>query len=259
MEAARRMRRAVLAGIVAVPTALTAVIGIEMALLSRREYLPPDPGYRVDLVLRPRDGTADATPVRLAVLGDSTVAGVGAPTAGESLPALVAQRVADALDRPVHVVGYGISGARTASLTDVQLPTIGAEHDVVLLVIGANDATHATPWPAFDAQTRTMLARATASGVPVVLGSTPRFIGTKIIPQPLRFMVDGYSAILRGIQRAAVEDVPGTRLVDLSVVARRFDGVPEATSSDGFHPSPIGYGFWADALAPGVVAALAGR
>ena len=25
-----------------------------------------------------------------------------------------------------------------------------------------------------------------------------------------------------------------------------------ATSVDGFHPSPIGYGFWADALAPAV-------
>jgi lysophospholipase L1-like esterase len=32
--------------------------------------------------------------------------------------------------------------------------------------------------------------------------------------------------------------------------------VPEATSSDGFHPSPIGYGFWADAIAPAIVAGL---
>ncbi|MBA3586444.1 MAG: SGNH/GDSL hydrolase family protein, partial [Chloroflexi bacterium] len=36
----------------------------------------------------------------------------------------------------------------------------------------------------------------------------------------------------------------------------RFEGRPEATSSDGFHPSPIGYGFWADAIAPAVVAAF---
>jgi lysophospholipase L1-like esterase len=48
--------------------------------------------------------------------------------------------------------------------------------------------------------------------------------------------------------------------VDLAEQASpRFLGVPEATSPDGFHPSPVGYGFWADALAPAVVEALAER
>lgn len=47
------------------------------------------------------------------------------------------------------------------------------------------------------------------------------------------------------------------RFVDLAAEASpRFAGVPEATSSDGFHPSPIGYGFWADAIALTVVNAL---
>jgi lysophospholipase L1-like esterase len=45
--------------------------------------------------------------------------------------------------------------------------------------------------------------------------------------------------------------------VDLAAEASpRFLDTPEATSSDGFHPSPIGYGFWADALAPAVTAGL---
>jgi lysophospholipase L1-like esterase len=71
-------------------------------------------------------------------------------------------------------------------------------------------------------------------------------------------MVDRYSGVLRAEQVAAVEAVPGARFVDLAAEASpRFLGVPEATSSDGFHPSPVGYGFWADALAPAVVDGVA--
>lgn len=236
--------------------ALVAVIGVELVMLSRREYLPSDPGYVVDMRVEPRGG-ASGEPVRLAVLGDSTVVGVGSPTEAESLPVLIAQRVADATGRPVEVTGFGDSGARTATLTADQLPRVGGGFDVLVLVIGSNDATHATFWPDLRRQTAEMLARATALGAPVVLAGTPRFSGTEIIPQPLRTLVDRYSGVLRGEQRAAVAEVAGVRFVDVAAEASpRFTGVPEATSVDGFHPSPIGYGFWADALAPAVVAAL---
>lgn len=232
------------------------VIAVEFVLLSRREYLPSDPGYVVDTRVEPRAG-ASGRAVRLAVLGDSTVAGVGSLTEAESLAALIAERVGEATGRAVQVTGFGVSGARTASLTADQLPLVDGAFDAVVLVIGSNDATHATPWWTLRSQTVEMLERATALGVPVVLAGTPRFSGTEIIPEPLRTMVDRYSGVLRGEQRAAVEAVPGARFVDLAADASpRFSGVPEATSSDGFHPSPVGYGFWADAISPAVVAAL---
>lgn len=250
------MRRVVAAGALAV-VALGVVVAVELVLLGRREFLPSNPGYVVDGQVEPRDG-GSGDPVRLAVLGDSTVAGVGSPTEAESLPFLIAERVADATGRPVHVTGFGDSGARTATLTSEQLPRVGSAFDVLVLVIGSNDATHATPWPALRRQTLDMLERATSLGVPVVLAGTPRFSGAEVIPEPLRTMVDRYAGILRGEQRAAVDAVPAARFVDLAAEASpRFAGVPEASSPDGFHPSPIGYGFWADAIAPVVAAALA--
>ena len=236
-------------------TALVALIGVELLLLSRREYLPSDPGYVVDARVEPPAG-ATGDPVRMAVLGDSTVAGVGAPTEAESLPVLIADRVAAATGRVVEVTGFGIPGARTGTLTSEQLPMVGDGYDVLVLVIGSNDATHATFWPTLGRQTTEMLDQATALGAPVILAGTPRFSGTEIIPEPLRTMVDRYSGVLRQEQRAAAASA-GVRFVDLAVEASpRFEGVPEATSSDGFHPSPIGYGFWADAIAPAVVDAL---
>lgn len=236
--------------------ALAVVVAVELVLLGRREFLRSDPGFVVDARVEPRAGAA-GDPVRMAVLGDSTVAGVGSPTEAESLPLLIAERVADSTGRAVHVTGFGVSGARTATLTSEQLPRVGSAFDVLVLVIGSNDATHATPWPDLRRQTLDMLERATSLGVPVVLAGTPRFSGAQVIPEPLRTMVDLYSGILRGEQRAAVDAIPAARFVDLAAEASpRFEGVPDAFSSDGFHPSPVGYGFWADAISPVVAVAL---
>ena len=250
------MSRRGLIGIGLAVCGLIALLGVELFMLSRREYLPEDPGYGVDARVDPSSGSTSAAPVRLAVLGDSTVVGVGSPTERESLPVLIAQRVADAAGRRVEVVGFGISGARTASLTSGQLP-VPDGFNVVVLVVGSNDATHATPWPAMRQQTVEMLERATQGEARVVLAGTPRFSGVQIIPEPLRTMVDRYASILRGEQEAAATGFPGVRFVDIAADASpRFEGRPDATSADGFHPSPIGYGFWADAIAPAVVAAL---
>lgn len=249
------MRRALLAFLAAV-LGFVALIAVELFLLGRREFLPSDPGYLIDARVDPSDG-ATGDPLRLAVLGDSTVRGVGSPTEATSLAVQIAQRVADATGRPVNVTGFGVSGARTASLTVDQLPLVGAGFHVIVLVIGSNDATHATPWPELGRQTAQMLERATSLAGVVVLAGTPRFKGAEVIPEPLRTMVDRYSGILRGEQRTAAEASERVRFVDLAEEASpRFDGVPESFSADGFHPSPIGYGFWADAIAPAVAEAL---
>jgi lysophospholipase L1-like esterase len=135
-----------------------------------------------------------------------------------------------------------------------QLPRLDGSWDAVVLVVGANDATHATPWPRLRTDAESMLRRAREHAPVVVLVGTPRFHANEIIPEPLRTMVDRYAGLLRGEQRAAVAAVDGTRFVDLAAEASpRFLGRPEATSVDGFHPSPVGYGFWADAIAPAVV------
>lgn len=250
------MRRLVL-GLGFVLGAFIGLIGVELVLLSRREFLPMDPGYRVDARIPGPTGASD-DPIRLAVLGDSTVAGVGSPSEGESLAVLIGERVSAGLGRPVHVIGYGVSGARTANVLMEQLPRLTADVDAIVLVVGANDATHATPWRRLRHDTGELLRRASERAGVVVLAGTPRFHANEIIPEPLRTMVDRYSGVLRGEQRAAVEAVAAARFVDLAAEASpRFLGRPEATSPDGFHPSPVGYGFWADALAPPVVEELA--
>jgi lysophospholipase L1-like esterase len=195
------------------------------------------------------------------VLGDSTVAGVGSPTPDESLPALLGERVAALLGRPVHVVGLGVSGARTADLAGTQLAMLqGRPVDVVVLVVGSNDVTHVTPPWRLRRSIRALLRRAREGlGVPVVLGGIPEFATTPALLPPLNAVSGLYADRLRAVQRAIAHE-QGVAFVDIAAKASpRFLGKPESMSADGFHPAPLGYGFWADALAPAVARAYQQR
>ena len=243
-------------GLLAAPLLLLAVLLVEVGVAVGRDYLPDPDGPSAGLVGEGRPGP----PLRLTVLGDSTVRGVGAPTIATSLPLQVAERVAAELDRPVEVVGIGRSGATTRSVLEEQVPLLGATRpDAVLVVIGANDVTHLNPWWTMRARTRDLLAgvRAAVPGAtPIVLGGVPQFGMATATAQPLRWLLDVLGARQRPPQAAAAGD-EGAAFVDIATLASpRFVGVPESMSADGFHPSEVGYGFWADALAPAVAGAL---
>jgi lysophospholipase L1-like esterase len=240
------------------PLAFVALLAVQAGMATRGQYLPAHFGDRVDATLEPTDGAAGGATLRMVMLGDSTVAGIGSPTTDGTLPVQTAQRVADANGRPVSVTGLGVSGARTADIAREQIPLVGDDVDVLVIVIGSNDTTHATPWWRLDDETREMIdaARRAAPGAAIVLGGVPLFGSADALAQPLRWVVDQYAKPLRRVQQrvAAEQDIT---FVNIAVEASpRFRGVAEAMSTDGFHPAPVGYGFWADALTVGVVDAL---
>lgn len=259
MTASRRptSRRWIIGTAAGLPLAFVALLGVEAAMATRGQYLPADFGDRVDATVEPT-GDVGSTTLRMVMLGDSTVAGVGSATTSETLPVLTAQRVADALGVGVRVTGLGVSGARTVDVAREQIPLLPDDVDVVVIVIGSNDTTHATPPWRLDDQTREMIAaaRGAAPDAQVVLGGVPLFGSATALAQPLRWVVDQYAKPLRRVQRRVAAEA-GITFVNIAVEASpRFRGVPDAMSSDGFHPAPTGYGFWADALAVGVAEAL---
>lgn len=244
--------------LVLAPLAFVVLLGVEAAMTTRREFFAT-PDYTVEATLE-REGTPPQGPaVEMVMLGDSTVAGLGAERVEDSLAVQTAQRVSDATGRQVHVRGLGISGAVTADVRDDQIPRIEGEVDVVVIVIGSNDVTHLTPPWSFDDLTESMLreAQRQAPGAAVVLGGIPLFGEARALDEPLRSVVEGYAGVLRGVQRTAAQSVRGAAFVDIAAEASpRFVGVEGAMSRDQFHPGAIGYGFWADALAPAVAEAL---
>lgn len=234
------------AGLVAtLPFATAAVVGWQLRRAMTAEYLP-DTDYEVVAEV----GSGRTT--RLAVLGDSTVAGIGATGPSGTLPVLLAERVAGLAGACVHVVGHGVSGARTRDIAAQADGLADEPFDVVVVVIGSNDVTHVSaPWT-LRRETRTMLAhvRVAAGEAQLVFGGIPEFATVPALDRPLRSIAGFWADVLRAQQRAAAAEA-GVPFVDIAREASPlFIGRPESMSVDLFHPSTVGYGLWADALAP---------
>lgn len=250
---------------VAVGTALVGgsvgVLGVEAAVTSsraRRHLI--EPTYRVDHVAGER---FPGRPFRIAVLGDSTVAGVGAASEVDSLPVQLATRAAEALGRPVHVVGYGKTGARVAGVLSDQVPRLREAPpgiDVVVVVAGGNDVTHFTAPRRFTSTYGELLDQVAVANPEsrVVAVGAARFLDTFAVPRPLRDAWDGYSRLLEGRQEheAAVRGIPFTDIARESSL--RYRGRRDSVADDGFHPSVVGYGMWADAMLPQVLGGASG-
>lgn len=244
--------------------AFAGVVAVQFLRLRRMEFLPGHPGFYINHVVIPTAATVPAGPkLRMVVLGDSTTAGVGVERPEDSLPYLLAQRIADAAARAVHVVSYGWAGARAADVARTQLPRAlqplrasetepflrGA--DVVAVVVGANDATHNTPPGRFRAELRHALKtiRSAAPQARVVLAGIPAFRGALPGIEPLIFLADQYARLLRPIGRLEATR-RGAAYADLATrVGERIRGRTDVLSPDRFHPSVVGYTAWADVIA----------
>lgn len=263
-----RWLRAVARVVGTVIGAFAGVVAVQLMRLRRMEFLPAHPGFYVNHTVTPSTPAAGPR-LRMVVLGDSTTAGVGVERAEDSLPYLVAQRVAEAESRPVHVVSYGWAGARVADLVGSQLPRaleplrasetepFLAGADVVAIVIGSNDATHNTPPGRFRTDLRRVLEgiRAAAPSARVVLAGIPAFRGALRGIEPLIFLADQYARLLRPISRSEA-DRAGAAYADLAAeVPPLIRGRTDVLSRDRFHPSVVGYTAWADVI----VGALLGR
>ncbi len=242
--------------------AFAGIVALQLMRLRRREFLPGWPGFAISHRVEPSRAVPGRVPLRLVVLGDSTTAGVGVSRAEDSLPYRLAQRVADAESRPVRVISYGWAGARVADLLRDQVPrAMGPtpnnqrgpflpDADLVAIVIGSNDATHNTPPGRFRSDLRAVL-EAVEGAVPnarVVLAGIPAFRGALTALEPLIFLADQYARLLRPIGRSEARR-SGVTYADLHAeVAPLLVGQSGVLSSDGFHPSAIGYDAWAEVI-----------
>ena len=247
-----------------VPGTVLALVALTCAQVSqvrrRHGHLAPG-GLEVDMTVAPAGPySCCLLPVEMAAFGDSGMAGIGVERAVNSLPVQLAQRVADGLGLPVHVVGYGRSGARTADVLAAQIPLARRDPDVSVLLVGTNDVTHVTPLHRLARGSDALFDALLELGGPVVMSGLPEFRAMRAVPHPLREAVIAYGALVRSAQRHRVLAWPGVHLVDVrGEVGTEFVRKPSMMSADSFHPSAAGYARIADAMAPTVIAVLSSR
>ncbi|MGW4521658.1 SGNH/GDSL hydrolase family protein [Amycolatopsis sp. NPDC004378] len=188
-------------------------------------------------------------PLRLAVLGESTVDGVGAATHEEALTGCLARELARG-GRAVRWQAVGRTGANARTVRDELVPLVHPA-DLVVIALGVNDTIELRTAAGYrrDLLSLVVELRRRLGPVDVVLAGVPPMARFPALPRPLRDVLSARSAALDEAA-AALARVPGVRHVPMDPAL--LD--PTAFASDNFHPGPAGYARWAHNLALPVIA-----
>lgn len=197
----------------------------------------------------PREGLAagDGTPLRLLVLGESTVAGVGAPTQEQALAAQLARALATRTGRPVQWQALGKNGVTASATQTLLVGRLQPEpQDVVLLVLGVNDTLALRRPGRWTTDLRRLIAavRERVGPASVFLAAVPPMGEFPALPAPLRIVLGARARVLDQAAARLAYRLPEVHHAPLSGRLER-----DFFCHDGLHPSPAGYRVWAESLA----------
>jgi len=192
----------------------------------------------------PRTGRVGQGPVlRLAILGDSSAAGVGVADQKDALLGQVTDRL-----QSRFTVDYRLLAATGSRTGDVlgwlqDMPAFGA--DVVVVALGVNDVTKGVSLRRWLRQQSALLDRLVHDfGVKyVIVSGLPPMRDFPLLPQPLRWVLGRQAA---RFDKALHAMVAGRRDATSITIDMRLDR--DNMSEDGFHPGPLVYAAWADAV-----------
>ncbi|APU14546.1 MULTISPECIES: SGNH/GDSL hydrolase family protein [Actinoalloteichus] len=244
--------RVVRTAALAAGTATAVLFGLVVAQGRRiREEIP-----RLPAADGPRRGRSPGAgpALRVAVLGDSTGAGVGLADIRDSLAPQLAEALAVRTGRDVHWRLAARPGATARQAHADLLPELddaGWRPDLVVLSLGVNDVTALRPPAAWRRDTTALVSavRHRFGAVPTLAAGLPPFSRFPTLPNPLRTMLAAYAALLDRIYAAVLQAANGRHV---AVSPRLIDGAG-FFASDGFHPSAVGVRKWAELLADAAV------
>ena len=204
-------------------------------------------------------GSGIGPPLELAMLGDSSAAGLGADRPDRTAGAAIASGLAAITGRTVRLTVVAEVGAQSTAL-DAQVDRLLEARpapDAVVIMIGANDVTHRVRPEAAVRALGAAVARLRETGAEVVVGTCPDLGTIEPLAPPLRHLARRMSRQLATAQTIAVVEAGGRTVSLGDLLGPEFAASPrEMFSSDRFHPSAAGYARAAAVLLPSVVSAL---
>lgn len=225
---------------------LSPVLWLQAAHVRRlTPCMPEPPGSRA--------GTAGRGPrLRLLVAGDSGAAGVGAPTQEQALCGQLVRCLGQ--HHTVHWCVLAANGLDSAALLKLLEDTPSAQFDVVVLSIGANDATGLLSplrWARWQSRLAALIDHRFEPAL-LVHSAVPPMHACLALPQPLRWFMGRWA---QQMNQALAGMLPAH-------AGRIMHWHPETTTTrgmavDGIHPSSEGYAAWAEALSPHILARVA--
>ncbi|MES2819643.1 MAG: SGNH/GDSL hydrolase family protein [Pseudomonadota bacterium] len=221
---------------------LLAPIWLPQALRTRRTALrlPPAAGSIEGVV----GGGWPGTPLRLLLLGESTVVGVGVEHLQQALPVQLAEALAQRLGRPVHWRACGENGITALQARTRLLPRVlDAPVELAVLVFGVNDSTGLTGLAAWDRALSAMAEALTAQGARVAFTAVPPLQHFAALPGLLRRLLGARATLLD----ARLNQLAARLGLAHCAVSLGFSA--DYLARDGYHPSELGYRVWAEGLA----------
>lgn len=240
---------------------MLGVLWGEMKLAERRIPIARDAPPHSDDTTWVADGVSGRrTPIRIAMLGDSTAAGYGVDRDRDTAGAQLAISVSGAARRPVHLTNVAVVGAESPDL-GVQVDALarrpaGQWPEVALIMVGANDVVEGTRAVDAAGYLQQAVGRLHALGAEVVVCTCPDLGTIRPLAQPLRAWARHLSRRMAKEQTVAVV-AAGGRTVSLGdLLGPLFADHLELFSADQFHPSAAGYAEAARAVLPSCLDAL---
>lgn len=227
-----------------------------------RRTVPPLPdaaGPTTGEIAPPNAGAALPSPLSLLVIGESTAAGMGAPTHAEALAGRTAEALARASGRAVRWRVLGRSGATADAARMMLVEALASDAvdtariDVAVVALGVNDVLKFRSDRAWtrdlDALVRALRER--HGEVPVVIAAVPPLHRFPALRQPLRWALGVRARLLDTASARWAPRMP--RVAHAPASTLEAIATRGHFAADGFHPSPDGYRVWGDSL--GAVAA----
>ena len=216
---------------------------LPMALHTRRTAL------RLPQAGGPQQGLSGAmrvgTPLRLLLLGESTVAGVGVDCQAQALAGQLAQALVEQQERAVAWQACGENGITVGQAQQRLLPLgLASQADLVLLVYGVNDTTHLSSLRTWRQALTQMAEALQAQGARVAFTSVPPLQHFAALPWLLRQVLGLRGALLDWHLRRLAHQLGALHCAVELEFAREYLAI------DGYHPSALGYRVWAQGLAP---------
>lgn len=207
--------------------------------------------------------------LNLMVVGDSAAAGVGSQTQQEALvgnliPILTQQPI---IQNAFHTLNWSLQATTGHTSFDILrrlyvLPAPSQPIDVMVLSVGVNDTTSNVSVHQWQQQIENIIAIAQRKfGVrELIFLSLPPMAQMPAIPAPLNNFVGAKASILDNTlqQICAAHDSVTYMATDFArMIDEHSNGTPidirVMFASDGFHPSSLMYGYWAQQLAELIV------
>lgn len=190
--------------------------------------------------------------IKYVSLGDSLTSGVGSSDYRNTFVHKFAESSSQS-NKEIKVMNFGIPGAKTNELINLELPrAINEKPDVVTLLIGVNDIHNRSSVSKFKEKYQYILNELLTKTNSEIFVLTLPYLGSKyLVLPPYNYLLDFRTKQFNEAIESAVDLTKTDRIhiIDLYKSSYSFArGDKQYYSPDLFHPSDYGYKLWGDSF-----------